>query len=89
MKKVLFEINFLNNSLIARNVKLVKAVTEYPEDAKFESLAVLFPTINEETPEFNLSEAKGIKPRNNLNQFFPFSPKIYRKEEEGRKSTKS
>ena len=45
----------------------MKAVTEYNADAKFESLAVLFPTINEDTPEFNLAEAKGIKPRTYLN----------------------
>jgi len=41
----------------------VKATTDYSQETKFEALAVLIPTINEDTPLFNLAEAKGIKPR--------------------------
>jgi len=53
----------LNPDEKARNVKLVKAATEYSPEAKFEALAVLIPATNEETPLFNLAEAKGIKPQ--------------------------
>jgi len=46
-----------------RNVKVVKATIDYSQETKYEALAVLLPTINEETPIFNLAEAKGIKPQ--------------------------
>jgi len=45
-----------------RKIKLIKAPTEYNEEVKFQAVAVLMPSIDD-SPLFNLAEAKGIKPK--------------------------